>query len=108
MHELKGKFASSTEKRRIVWEEIIWPLILEKDRPYFTIEEYHKKRDKYSKENNINLKIITGGFVSLIVKGLIIKDKDPDVYYIHYKLIPYLRKKTVLSYGQAAREVTVK
>lgn len=108
MYEMKGKYASSTENRRIVWDGIIWPLILEKDRPYFTVEEYHEKRDAYYKEYNISASRVAGGFVSLIVKGLIIKDKDKDVYSIHYKLIPYLRKKRVLSYGQAAREIATK
>ncbi len=108
MYRMKGKYASSTENRRIVWEGIIWPLILEKDRSYFTVGEYHQKRDAYYKEHDISPNKIAGGFVSLIVKGLLIKDKDKDVYSIHYKLIPYLRKRMVLSYGQAAREIATK
>jgi hypothetical protein len=32
----KGKHASSTENRRLVWEYEIWPLILEDNRNYFT------------------------------------------------------------------------
>ncbi len=108
MFNTKGKYASSTENRRLVWDEIIWPLILEKDRPYFTIEEYHIKRDLYCKEHNISLSKISGGFVSLIIKNMIIKDSNNNIYSIHYKLIPYLRKKIVLSYGQAAREVSTK
>jgi hypothetical protein len=108
MFNTKGKYASSTENRRLVWDEIIWPLILEKDRPYFTIEEYRIKRDLYCKEHNISLSKIAGGFVSLIIKNMIIKGSNHNIYSIHYKLIPYLRKKIVLSYGQAAREVSTK
>ncbi len=108
MYELKGKYASSTENRRIVWEGIIWPLILENDRAYFTVEEYHKKRDAYLLTHDISTSKIAGGFVSLIVKGLLIKDENKDIYSIHYKLIPYLRKKVMLSYGQAARDVSAK
>ncbi|GIU71444.1 MAG: hypothetical protein KatS3mg003_0923 [Candidatus Nitrosocaldaceae archaeon] len=108
MYRVKGKYAASTENRRIVWDGIIWPLVLEKDRPYFTVQEYHEKRDAYYKEHDISPNKIAGGFVSLIVKGLLIKDSDKDIYSIHYKLIPYLRKRMVLSYGQAAREIATK
>ena len=41
----KGKYASSTENRRLVWEYVIWPLILDVNRNYFTLQEYHIKRD---------------------------------------------------------------
>ena len=44
----KGKYATSTENRRLVWEYIIWPLILRTNKNYFTPEEYHKMRDKVS------------------------------------------------------------
>ncbi|MEM2856820.1 MAG: hypothetical protein QW416_06955 [Candidatus Nitrosocaldaceae archaeon] len=108
MYRVKGKYASSTENRRLVWEDIIWPLILDNNRPYFTIGEYHSKRDDYLQSHEINPNKIAGGFVSLIVKGLIIKDKGRDVYTIHYRLIPYLRKRVVLRYGQAARDISVK
>ncbi|MFZ0512613.1 MAG: hypothetical protein WAM14_13475, partial [Candidatus Nitrosopolaris sp.] len=40
----KGKHASSTENRRMVWEKIIWPLILDVNRSYFSLKEYHIKR----------------------------------------------------------------
>jgi hypothetical protein len=39
----KGKHASSTENRRMVWEKIIWPLILDVNRSYFSLKEYHIK-----------------------------------------------------------------
>jgi hypothetical protein len=46
----KDKYATSTEKRRLVWENIIWSLILELNRSYFTAKKYHKMRDKVSIE----------------------------------------------------------
>jgi hypothetical protein len=45
----KGKHASSTESRRIVWEYIVWPLILQTNRQYFTIHEYHRNKDEFAK-----------------------------------------------------------
>lgn len=108
MLRTKGKYASSTENRRLVWENIVWPMILENDRPYFTIEEYHARRDNYCNQMGINQSKVAGGFVSLIVKGLLIKEKNKDVYCVHYRIIPYMRKKIKLEYGQAVREIITK
>ncbi|MGI0036009.1 MAG: hypothetical protein ACRD98_09090, partial [Nitrososphaera sp.] len=36
----KGKHASSTENRRMVWENVVWPLVLEVNRSYFALREY--------------------------------------------------------------------
>ena len=81
----KGKHASSTENRRMVWENVVWPLVLEINRSYFTLREYHAKRDAFCKEN-----IIT---------------RDKNIYSINYRLIPYMRKKVPLEYGLVIREV---
>lgn len=108
MLRTKGKYASSTENRRLVWENIVWPMVLENDRPYFTIEEYHARRDDYCNLMEINQSKVAGGFVSLIVKGLLIKEKNKDVYCVHYRIIPYMRKKIKLEYGQAVREIITK
>jgi hypothetical protein len=108
MLRTKGKYASSTENRRLVWENIIWPLVLEKDRPYFSIEEYHAARDAFCEREEMSQSKVAGGFVSLIVKGLLVKDKDVDVYSVHYRIIPYMRKKIKLEYGQAVREIITK
>ena len=108
MLRVKGKYASSTENRRLVWDNIVWPLVLKNDRPYFTIEEYHAKRDDYCERMDINQSKIAGGFVSLIVKGLLIKDKDKEVYSVHYRIIAYMRKKIKLEYGQAVRAIITK
>lgn len=102
----KGKHASSTENRRLVWEFVIWPLILEVNRNYFTLQEYHKKRDLLCLEREIVPSKIAGGFVSLLVKGILVREKD--IYSIHYKLIPYMRKKVKLDYGTVIREINTK
>jgi high-affinity Fe2+/Pb2+ permease len=102
----KGKYASSTENRRLVWEYIIWHLVLELNKSYFTLEEYHKMRDKVSIEKNISVSKLAGGMVSLLVKGILTQDKE--YYSIHYKLIPYMRKKIHLGYGIVLREISPK
>ena len=102
----KGKYASSTENRRLVWEYIIWPLILELNKNNFTPMEYHKIRDKVSIEKNIPISKITGGIVSLLVKGILTQDKK--YYSIHYKLIPYMRIKSHLDYETVLREIRSK
>lgn len=102
----KGKHASSTQNRRMVWENIIWPLILDVNRSYFTLKEYHSKRDYFCENKKIQPSKVAGGFVSLLVKGILIRQKT--IYSIHYRLIPYLRKKVDLEYGQAIREVSTK
>jgi hypothetical protein len=102
----KGKHASSTHNRRMVWEGVIWPLILEVKRSYFTLNEYHSKRDNFCMKNNIPQSKVAGGFVSLLVKGILVRDKK--TYSIHYRLIPYMRKKAHLEYGVVMREISTK
>ncbi|HEY3094926.1 MAG TPA: hypothetical protein VGJ42_04115 [Nitrososphaera sp.] len=102
----KGKHASSTENRRMVWENVVWPLVLEINRSYFTLREYHAKRDAFCKENIITPSKVAGGFVSLLIKNIITRDKN--IYSINYRLIPYMRKKVPLQYGLVIREVNTK
>jgi hypothetical protein len=102
----KGKHASSTENRRMVWENVVWPLILEINRSYFTMRDYHTKRDAFCSETGIAPSKVAGGFVSLLIKNIIAREKN--VYSIHYRLIPYMRKKVPLEYGLVIREVNTK
>jgi hypothetical protein len=103
---LKGKHASSTENRRMVWENVIWPLILELNRSYFTLKEYQDRRDLICNEQGISPSRVAGGFVSLLVKGILVRQKQ--IYSIHYRVIPYMRKKANLEYGQVIREINTK
>lgn len=84
----------------------MWPLILELDSVSFTLNEYKKKRDEMCKELNIPPSRIAGGFVSLLLKGMLYKEKD--LYSIHYRLIPYMRLKADCDYATAIRETCVK
>ena len=102
----KGKHASSTENRRMVWEKIIWPLILDVNRSYFILKEYHVKRDQFCQMYKIRPSKVAGGVVSLLVKGILIREKN--IYSIHYRLIPYMRKRVYLEYGQVLREINTK
>ncbi|VFJ14950.1 hypothetical protein [Candidatus Nitrosocosmicus franklandus] len=102
----KGKYATSTENRRLMWEYVIWPLVLKLNRNYFTPREYHDKRNQVSAEKNIPITKMAGGIVSLLVKGIIFQ--DGKYYSIHYKLIPYMRKKTCLDYETVLREIRSK
>ncbi len=102
----KGKHASSTENRRMVWENVVWPLVLEMNRSYFTLKEYHAKRDSFCKKTGVSPSKVAGGFVSLLVKGIIVRSKN--MYSIHYRLIPYMRKKAELEYGLVTREIYTK
>lgn len=104
--EEKGKYASATQNRRLVWERVMWPLILELNSVSFTMEQYKKKRNEVCKELNILPSRIAGGFVSLLLKGMLYKEKD--LYSIHYRLIPYMRLKADCDYATAIRETSVK
>jgi hypothetical protein len=102
----KGKYASATQNRRLVWEKLMWPLILELNAISFTSTQYKNKRDQVCKELNIPPSRIAGGFVSLSLKGLLYKEND--LYSIHYRLIPYMRLKANCDYATAIREVSTK
>ena len=102
----KGKHASSTENRRMVWDNVVWPLVLEINRSYFSLKEYHVKRDEFCKTSGVPPSKVAGGFVSLLIKGIIARNKN--IYSIHYRLIPYMRKKASLEYGMVIREVNTK
>ena len=106
MLEEKGKYASATQNRRLVWEKVMWPLILEINMVSFTLEHYKKKRDEVCKELNIPPSKIAGGFVSLLLKGILYKEND--LYSIHYRLIPYMRLKASCDYATAVREASTK
>jgi hypothetical protein len=98
----KGRYASTTERRKLVWEDVMWPLIMDLEKSYFTLEEYQIKRDEVCKNKNFLPKQISSGFISLLHKGII--KREEKLYSIHYKLIPYIRKKVDLDYGTVLRE----
>jgi len=102
----KGKYASATENRRFVWAKIVWPLILEINDVAFSLKQFQKKRDQICKEKNITITIPSRGLVSLMQKGILLK--EGDIYSIHFRLIPYMRLKAECDYASAIHEVRIK
>jgi hypothetical protein len=102
----KGKYATSTQNRRIVWHKIIWPLILELDDVIFSLKQYQKKRDEICNKDNLKISEMSRGLVSLLQKGIILKESN--MYSIHYRLIPYMRVKAECDYSTAMNEVRMK
>jgi hypothetical protein len=101
----KGKYASATENRRFVWHEIVWPLILEVNDVSFTLKQYQKKRDEVCKNKDAEISTTSRGLVSLLQKGIIIKENE--LYSIHYRLIAYMRLKANCDYATAIHEVSM-
>ncbi|MGI0063876.1 MAG: hypothetical protein ACREAL_03290 [Nitrosopumilaceae archaeon] len=101
----KGKYASATENRRFVWHEIVWPLVLEVNDVSFTLKQYQKKRDEVCKNKDVEISTSSRGLVSLLQKGIIIKEND--LYSIHYRLIAYMRLKADCDYATAIHEVSM-
>lgn len=102
----KGKYASATENRRFVWTHIVWPLILELNDVTFSLTQYQTKRDQVCKDNNINTQVTSRGLVSLIQKGILLK--EGNIYSIHYRLIPYMRLGAECNYATAIHEIRMK
>ena len=98
--KVKGKMASLTENRRLSWEMIVW-VILELDRPFFTIGEYQAKRDYVSGRYGIQTSRIRSGFVSLIYRGFVIKGAVG--YSLNWGLQKYIHRQTILGYASAAK-----
>ncbi len=84
----------------------MWPLILELNTTNFTNQQYKKRRDQVCKEFNIPASRIAGGFVSLLLKGILYKENY--LYSIHYRLIPYMRLGANCDYATAVREASTK
>lgn len=102
----KGKYANATQNRRFVWEEIVWPLILDLNDVVFTLKQYQKKRDQVCMQKNVDITVISRGLASLLQKGMI--RKENNVYSIHYRLIPYMRLKAKCNYATVIHEIKIR
>ena len=102
----KGKYAAATQNRRMVWEKIIWPLILEIDDVAFSVKQYQKKRDQICQKSNLKISDISRGLASLLQKGILLKENN--MYSIHYRLIAYMRMKANCDYATAINESRIK
>ena len=102
----KGKYAAATQNRRVVWEKIVWPLILEIDDVAFSVKQYQKKRDQIYQKHNLKISDISRGLASLLQKGILLKENN--IYSIHYRLIAYMRMKADCDYATAINESRMK
>jgi hypothetical protein len=75
----KGTHAFITECRRIVWEYIIWPIIVKTRKPYFTRKEYHLRRDEFISAHSIHVWDLGCGLSSLISKGILHKKIETSI-----------------------------
>ena len=102
----RGKYASATHNRRVVWHRIVWPLILELQDVKFSLRQYQKKREEVCRKYNFNISDMSRGLVSLLQKGLILKENN--MYSIHYRLIAYMRLNAECDYATALNETRMK
>jgi hypothetical protein len=108
----RGAYAEKTYDRMVVWDNVIWPLILELGRPYFTLDEYRIRLYQYSVDHDktVSNSRLSGGLKSLISKRVLRRElnkhKSKQSYSIHYRLIPYMRKRINLEYGLAVKEAS--
>ena len=102
----KGKYAAATQNRRVVWEKIVWPLILEIDDVAFSVKQYQTKRDQICQKNNLKISDVSRGLASLLQKGILLK--EDNMYSIHYRLIAYMRMKADCDYATAMNESRMK
>ena len=98
----KGKYATSTQNRRMVWEKVVWPIILEINDLTFSVKQYQKKRDEVIQKNNFKISEMSRGLASLLQKGLLYKENN--MYSIHYRLIAYMRMQADCDYATAINE----
>ena len=97
----KGKGAFSTQNRRLTWDLVVWPMLLQLNRPYFTLNEFRIKRNEICIKYGIKCSNIRGGLVSLTYRGFLIKNQD--IYLVNFSLSLYLKKKVNLDYSKAFR-----
>jgi hypothetical protein len=100
----KRKSKDSTENfLRMIWELVVWPLILENERAYFAVGEYRVKMDELCEVYGIQPVKLSGFLIALVAKGLL--TKRGDAYWIHSRHMIYMQKKIGLGYGRAVKEV---
>jgi hypothetical protein len=88
---------------RMIWELVVWPLILENDLTYFTVEEYRVKMTEFCAVYEIQPLKLSGLLIAMVAKGLL--TKLGNTYSIHSRHTPYMQKKISLGYGRAVKEV---
>ena len=100
----KTRTKDSTENLlRMIWELVVWPLILENDRTYFSVEEYRVKMAEFCAVYEIQPLKLSGLLIAMVAKGLL--TKRGNTCSIHSRHMPYMKKKISLGYGRAVKEV---
>jgi hypothetical protein len=100
----KARTKDSTENLlRMIWELVVWPLILENDRTYFSVEEYRVKMAEFCAVYEIQPLKLSGLLIAMVAKGLL--TKRGNTCSIHSRHMPYMKKKISLGYGRAVKEV---
>lgn len=102
----KGKYASATNNRRLVWKQIVWPLILETNSAAFSLEQFQEKRNQVIKEQECSISDASRGLVSLVRRGIL--RREEKIYSVHYRLIPYMRMNAECDYATAINESRMK
>ena len=99
----KARTKDSTENLlRMIWELVVWPLILENDRTYFSVEEYRVKMAEFCAVYEIQPLKLSGLLIAMVAKGLL--TKRGNTCSIHSRHMPYMKKKISLGYGRAVKE----
>jgi len=88
---------------RMIWEMVVWPLILESNRTYFSVEEYRLKMAEFCAVYEIQPLKISGLLIAMVAKGLL--TKRGNIFSIHNKHIQYMQKKIIIGYGRAVKEI---
>ncbi|PWU79062.1 MAG: hypothetical protein DLM72_19340 [Candidatus Nitrosopolaris wilkensis] len=88
---------------RMIWELVVWPLILENDRTYFTVVEYRVKMAEFCAVYEIQPLKLSGLLIAMVAKGLL--TKRGNTYSIHSRHMPYMQNKISLGYGLVVKEV---
>lgn len=88
---------------RMIWELVVWPLILENNRTYFVVEEYRAKIAELCALYEIQPVKLSGLLIAMVAKGLL--TKRGNTYSIQSRHMPYMQKKISLGYGRAVKEV---
>ena len=72
----------------------------------FSLKQYQKKREQACRKYNLKISDMSRGLVSLLQKGLILKENN--MYSIHYRLIAYMRLNAECDYATALNETRMK
>ena len=91
-----------------MWEQIIWPLVLDTNKPYFTFEQYRNNRDQVCKYYGIPNSKLSGGLISLTFRGLVEREETTQRFSLPNHFIPYITRKGLLEYGVASRKICSK